>query len=1035
MAALTGSTIASTYTGLLKTSDSGARGAEGSADQCSDGAGNTIPLFVSATEVYAIGSGTGTSHTAFGKDCGVDLAAGTGNSLFGEGAGADVTTGEHNVAVGYHALYQGTTETDDNVAIGYNAMSGSWTTAAVNDCVVIGSGAGAGALVADASGTIAIGYAAGAAMTDPADAGEVSTFIGYQAGKANTIGSGQVAVGYEALLTNVAGGRNTAIGFQALKVATKASAADVYNVAVGYKAGVALTSGTKNIFVGGRAGIGTEAVGSTVIVGTEAAEGVMTSDANGTVAVGYRALKALTSGAGNVAVGFEAGMALTTQNYNTFIGHESGEANTGTSNVGVGYRSLADATSDVDSCVAIGYNAMATADSAYDDGCTAVGYKALQDQNGTGATGNTAVGFESSKVLTTGAENVSVGYQALTALTTGGANVAIGFKAADAMAVGESHNIAIGSNAMESIDEGTAGGDADHNIAIGTSALAGGDFAGNDRQFQANIAIGSNSLNSTGTNASTGQIAIGYDALTALTSGTENTAIGYQAGKAMTTGGNLTAVGYNAAPALPAGANANTAIGGNALLLGDNGSTDHNTCVGYQAGDVITTGHTNTIIGSGSDPSAAGGTNQTVVGYGATGQANDSVTLGNASVTAVYMAQDSGATVHAGGALFGLDTANTSGGGSNQMVQIESVGDSAGMTVACTATSTSSGSIEFVKARGAAIGSDTAAAEDDLLGQIKFAGADGSDRHTNAASIVAAVDGSVGSSVMPGRLVFNTTVDGGGSVTERMRIDQAGNILINESSNANMLLGMTLNQGGYDNEILAFKSSDVAHGMTDIAETDTYGTFKKGGADSGALMISGFGESTLGVIIAGNAVSPQTDKNTGANSPCNVNSHLKSSATVGAMSADGNLFCVQNNGSTRFLVDEDGDIYYDGSAAAYDNYDDAQLVRAMDTTMSPKEIIQSRFDDYIKYNEKTLVEADLMGDVSDDRKAKGVKPLISLTGMQRLHNGAIWQQYTEMQKMKELMYDTMVELIGKEKADAKLKDHDIKLLDENTLLN
>ena len=72
MAALTSNTIASTYTGLLKTSDNGARGAEASADQVSDGAGNTIPLYVSATEIYAVGSGSGTSHTAFGKDCGVD---------------------------------------------------------------------------------------------------------------------------------------------------------------------------------------------------------------------------------------------------------------------------------------------------------------------------------------------------------------------------------------------------------------------------------------------------------------------------------------------------------------------------------------------------------------------------------------------------------------------------------------------------------------------------------------------------------------------------------------------------------------------------------------------------------------------------------------------------------------------------------------------------------------------------------------------------------------------------------------------------
>ena len=60
---------------------------------------------------------------------------------------------------------------------------------------------------------------------------------------------------------------------------------------------------------------------------------------------------------------------------------------------------------------------------------------------------------------------------------------------------------------------------------------------------------------------------------------------------------------------------------------------------------------------------------------------------------------------------------------------------------------------------------------------------------------------------------------------------------------------------------------------------------------------------------------------------------------------------------------------------------------------------------------------------------------INVTGMQRLHNGAIWQQYTEMQKMKELMYDTMVEMLGKEKADAKLKNHDVKLLENKNLLN
>jgi len=50
-----------------------------------------------------------------------------------------------------------------------------------------------------------------------------------------------------------------------------------------------------------------------------------------------------------------------------------------------------------------------------------------------------------------------------------------------------------------------------------------------------------------------------------------------------------------------------------------------------------------------------------VIGYAATGQADNSVTLGNASVTAVYMAEDSGAVVHCIGVNFPDGTAHYSG--------------------------------------------------------------------------------------------------------------------------------------------------------------------------------------------------------------------------------------------------------------------------------------------------------------------------------------------------------------------------------------
>jgi len=75
--------------------------------------------------------------------------------------------------------------------------------------------------------------------------------------------------------------------------------------------------------------------------------------------------------------------------------------------------------------------------------------------------------------------------------------------------------------------------------------------------------------------------------------------------------------------------------------------------MGYEAGDVITTGSNNTIIGYGADPSANNASNQIVIGKGATGQGDNYAVIGNADVTRVYAAQDAGATVYAGGLNLG----------------------------------------------------------------------------------------------------------------------------------------------------------------------------------------------------------------------------------------------------------------------------------------------------------------------------------------------------------------------------------------------
>ena len=79
------------------------------------------------------------------------------------------------------------------------------------------------------------------------------------------------------------------------------------------------------------------------------------------------------------------------------------------------------------------------------------------------------------------------------------------------------------------------------------------------------------------------------------------------------------------------------------------------------------------------------------------------------------------------------------------------------------------------KSRGTAVGSNTIVQSGDSIGQIRFSGTDGTGI-ISGAFIESFVDGTPGTNDMPGRLVFSTTADGASSPTERMRIDNGGNI-------------------------------------------------------------------------------------------------------------------------------------------------------------------------------------------------------------------------------------------------------------------
>lgn len=106
------------------------------------------------------------------------------------------------------------------------------------------------------------------------------------------------------------------------------------------------------------------------------------------------------------------------------------------------------------------------------------------------------------------------------------------------------------------------------------------------------------------------------------------------------------------------------------------------------------------------------------------------------------------------------------------------------------------------KSRGATVGTNTIVANNDIIGSIDFAGANGT-TFSSCANIAVAIDGTPGASNdMPGRLLFSTTPDGSGTPTERMRISANGNVGIGNTSTGTSRLSLIASGAGATNMIV-----------------------------------------------------------------------------------------------------------------------------------------------------------------------------------------------------------------------------------------
>jgi hypothetical protein len=221
---------------------------------------------------------------------------------------------------------------------------------------------------------------------------------------------------------------------------------------------------------------------------------------------------------------------------------------------------------------------------------------------GTGATS-----LAGANIAVTNATNTFTVDQSISGLTVGKGtnaltgNSAFGVGVLTSGSLSGGYNTAIGFNSLAANTSGT------NNTGIGNSAL-NANTTGADNQAFGTTALFSNTTGAANT-------AVGRDALRLNTTASNNTAVGYQAGHSNTTGVDNTAIGYRSLYSTTT-ASGNTVLGreagytqttggaGNGYntyigwYAGRTTTSYYNTFVGaYSAGELVTTGKANTILG------------------------------------------------------------------------------------------------------------------------------------------------------------------------------------------------------------------------------------------------------------------------------------------------------------------------------------------------------------------------------------------------------------------------------------------------------
>ena len=239
-------------------------------------------------------------------------------------------------------------------------------------------------------------------------------------------------------------------------------------------------------------------------------------------------------------------------------------------------------------------------------------------------------------------------------------------------------------------------------------------------------------------------------------------------------------------------------------------------------------------------------------------------------------------TIDASGrTLIGGSTIRAVGGTTLASLSVETTG--LAFSLVRNSADTNPSVVSLGKSRATTLGGVTAVAEGDILGEIRFSGANGTDLSSIGAHIRAVVDAEVGTagdtSDMPTRLAFSTTPDGAATATERLRITNSGTIFCGNGETATTPSNSTIAATGGSGTNKTGATLTIQGGKGTGTGAGGPIVFSTAAAGSSGTVLNAASERCR-VDDAGRLLIGTTTANTSGNALLQVNGSIQGTITI-----------------------------------------------------------------------------------------------------------------------------------------------------------